>query len=108
MSSWANVASIEGSQWSVANEDFLGSIDLIFAPTCVRDGKIYKSQVKVSIIFSMFVLYKLQAFLSGLLKPCQSIQEGTRPEHNTFDMTMFSFNCLIPSSGFFPLKNASS
>ena len=49
MSSWANVARIEGSQWSVANEDFLGSIDLIFAPTWVRVGKIYKLQVKVSI-----------------------------------------------------------
>ena len=57
---WANVASIEGSQWSVANEDFLGSIDLIFAPTCVRVEKIYRSQVKVSIIFPILCFYILR------------------------------------------------
>ena len=31
-------------------------------------------------------------------------KEGTRPEHNTYDMTMFSFSCLISSSGFFLWK----
>ena len=94
---WANVASIEGSQWSVANEDFLGSIDLIFAPTCVRDGKIYKSQVKVSIIFSMFVLYKLQAFLSGLLKPCQHLFIKREQDLNTIHMIWRCFHLAVSS-----------